>query len=83
MRKAIGIASFVALVGSVLFAPGNLASTGGPAAWASQTFPLPDPVGGHHLYLVFRSVPGGATGNNLFLLNWVEFGGDGVASSGP
>ena len=61
----------------------NLTSTGDPTAWASQTFQLTDPGGGHQLFLVFRSVPGGATGNNLFNLNWVEFGGDGVASSGP
>jgi hypothetical protein len=29
---------------------------------------------------VFRSIPGGQTGNNLFNLNWVEFGGPGIAS---
>jgi len=29
---------------------------------------------------VFRSIPGGQTGNNLFNLNWVEFGGQGIAS---
>ena len=27
---------------------------------------------------MFRSVTGGATGGNLFLLNWVEFDGNGV-----
>jgi hypothetical protein len=28
---------------------------------------------------VFRAVSGGATGGNLFNLNWAEFGGNGVA----
>ena len=37
------------------------------------------PSGKHELFLVFRSVTGGATGgNNLFNLNWAEFGGNGV-----
>ena len=27
---------------------------------------------------MFRTVTGGATGNNLFNLNWAEFGGNGV-----
>jgi cytochrome c len=58
----------------------NLTSTGGNTTWESQTFPLTDPGGGHHLFLVFRSVSGGATGNNLFLLNWVEFVGPGISS---
>ena len=61
----------------------NLTSTGDAAIWESQTFQLTDPGGGHQLFLVFRSVPGGATGNNLFNLNWVEFVGDGIASSAP
>ena len=61
----------------------NLTSTGDAATWASQAFPLTDPDGGHQLFLVFRSVPGGATGNNLFNLNWVEFVGDGIGSSAP
>jgi cytochrome c len=56
-----------------------LTATGGTADWQSQTFPIADPGGTHKLYLVFRGVPGGATGNNLFNLNWVEFGGSGVA----
>jgi cytochrome c len=58
----------------------NLTSTGGNTTWESQTLPLTDPGGGHHLFLVFRSVSGGATGNNLFLLNWVEFVGPGISS---
>ena len=58
----------------------NLTSTGGNTTWESQTFPLTDPGGGNHLFLVFRSVSGGATGNNLFLLNWVEFVGPGISS---
>ena len=35
-------------------------------------------AGKNELFLVFRSVTGGATGSNMFLLNWVEFGGNGV-----
>jgi PKD repeat protein len=57
----------------------NLTSTGANTNWESQTFPVTDPGGGHQLYLVIRSVAGGATGGNLFLLNWVEFGGAGIA----
>jgi cytochrome c len=60
----------------------NLTSTGAATAWESQTFPVTDPGGAHQVFLVFRSVPGGATGNNLFNLNWVEFVGSGI-SSGP
>ena len=37
--------------------------------------------GMHELFLVFRAVTGGATGNNLFNLNWAEFNGKGVTSS--
>ena len=29
---------------------------------------------------MFRTVTGGATGGNLFNLNWVEFNGTGIAS---
>jgi hypothetical protein len=32
------------------------------------------------LFLVFNTVPGSATGNNLFNLNWVEFAGAGVGT---
>jgi cytochrome c len=56
-----------------------LTATGGTSDWQSQTFPVTDPGGLHELYLVIRSVDGGATGNNLFNLNWVEFGGPGVS----
>jgi PKD repeat protein len=59
----------------------NLLSTGGTTAWTSQTFPIVLPEGGagkHELFFVFRSVTGGATGGNLFNLNWAEFGGNGV-----
>ena len=58
----------------------NLVSTGSTSAgmvWSSQTFPI-SLAGQHELFLVIRSVPGGATGNNLFNLNWLEFGGNGV-----
>ncbi|HYJ67520.1 MAG TPA: ThuA domain-containing protein [Nocardioidaceae bacterium] len=57
----------------------TLTSTGDPAAWQSQPVPVADPGGRHAIYLVFRSVPGGQTGNNLFNLNWVQFDGSGVA----
>ncbi|MFC7495978.1 MULTISPECIES: ThuA domain-containing protein [unclassified Nocardioides] len=66
-------------VAGPLLATATLNSTGGTTAWASQTVDLSDPGGAHKLYLVFRSVPGGQTGNNLFNLNWAEFGGPGVA----
>lgn len=56
-----------------------LTATGGTADWQSQTFPITDPGGLHRIYLVFRAVPGGATGNNLFNLNWIEFGGQGIS----
>ena len=52
------------------------------AAWSSQTFPLSrrGAAGKHQLFFVFRAVTGGATGNNLFNLNWAEFNGQGVGS---
>jgi PKD repeat protein len=55
----------------------NLTSTGGTASWESQTFPI-SLAGKHELFLVFRAVPGGATGNNLFNLNWAQFNGQGI-----
>jgi PKD repeat protein len=55
----------------------NLASTGGTGTWTSQTFPISQ-SGTHPLYLVFQTVPGGATGGNLFNLNWAEFSGAGI-----
>jgi PKD repeat protein len=55
----------------------NLVSTGGTAVWTSQTFPIAL-SGTHDLFLVFRAVAGGSTGNNLFNLNWAEFVGPGV-----
>jgi PKD repeat protein len=48
--------------------------TANATTYASQVFPLTDPGGLHHLFLVFRPVSGGPT-NNFFNLNWVEFGG--------
>jgi cytochrome c len=57
----------------------TLTATGDPTIWASQVSPLVDPGGPHQIYLVFRSIPGGQTGNNLFVLNWAEFGGEGVS----
>ena len=41
----------------------NLVSTGGTAVWTSQTFPI-SLAGTNELFLVFRNVPGGATGSN-------------------
>jgi PKD repeat protein len=58
----------------------TLTSTGNTTTWQSQSVPITDPGGLHKVYLVFRSIPGGQTGNNLFNLNWVEFGGPGIAS---
>ena len=55
----------------------NLVSTGDPAVWSSQTFPI-SLSGTHELFLVFRTVAGGSTGNNLFNLNWAEFVGPGI-----
>jgi PKD repeat protein/type 1 glutamine amidotransferase len=55
----------------------NLTSTGGTGTWTSQTFPI-SLSGTHQLYLVFQTVPGGATGGNLFNLNWAEFSGAGI-----
>jgi hypothetical protein len=57
----------------------TLTSTGGTAVWSTQTFPVAL-SGTHELFLVFRAVTGGATGGNLFLLNWAEFFGPGVGS---
>ena len=54
----------------------NLTSTGNSTAWADMTFPI-SLQGKNDLFLVFRSVTGGATGS-MFLLNWVEFKGNGV-----
>jgi PKD repeat protein/glucose/arabinose dehydrogenase len=57
----------------------NLVSTGGTGTWSTQTFPI-SLTGTHELFFVFRAVTGGATGNNLFNLNWAEFGGNGVTT---
>jgi hypothetical protein len=56
----------------------NLTSTGGSGTWSSQTVPI-SMTGTDRLFLVFRSVDGGATGNNLFNLNYAEFNGQGIA----
>ena len=55
----------------------NLVSTGGTGTWTTQTFPI-SLSGKHELFFVFRAVTNGATGGNLFNLNWAEFGGNGV-----
>ncbi len=56
-------------------------STTAALAWTSQTFPIAEALansGKHELFLVFRTVTDGATGGNLFNLNWVAFGGRGI-----
>jgi hypothetical protein len=35
-------------------------------------------AGKHELFVTFRAITGGTTGGNLFSLNWLEFGGNGV-----
>jgi PKD repeat protein len=63
----------------------NLLSTGwnpspapnGTPVWNELTFPI-SLARKNDLFLVFRQVDGGATGANLFLLNWVHFNGNGV-----
>ena len=57
----------------------TITSTGNSTTWQSQTVPITDPGGPHKVYLVFRSIAGGQTGNNLFNLNWVQFDGQGVS----
>jgi hypothetical protein len=42
--------------------------------------PIADPAGCTRVCLVFRSVPGGQGGGNLFNLNWVQFDGEGVGT---
>ena len=56
-------------------------STGGTAVWSSQNFPI-SLSGTHELFFVFRAVTGGATGANLFNLNWAQFQGAGVGTPG-
>jgi hypothetical protein len=62
-----------------ILATAALTSTGDATSWETQDVALVDPGGSHKIYLVFRSVPGGQTGDDLFTLNWVEFGGTGIA----
>jgi hypothetical protein len=54
-----------------------LTSTGATGTWNSLDFPV-SLTGRNDLFLVFRSVTGGATGGNLFNLNWLNFNGNGV-----
>jgi PKD repeat protein/type 1 glutamine amidotransferase len=65
-------------VAGPVVATANLTSTGDPTVWSSQTIPISD-SGTHEYFLVFQNVTGGATGS-MFLLNWAEFGGPGVAA---
>jgi hypothetical protein len=45
----------------------------------STTVPIADPDGVHELFVGLpRPAPGGPT-NNFFNLNWLEFGGTGIA----
>jgi PKD repeat protein/glucose/arabinose dehydrogenase len=57
----------------------TLTSTGANTNWESQTVPISDPGAANRIYLVVRSIPGGATGFTLFRLNWVQFEGQGVS----
>jgi len=59
-------------------ATANLTSTGGLDTWATMTVPVTAAAGKHELFVTFRTVTGGTTGANLFSLNWLEFGGNGV-----
>ena len=62
-----------------VIATANLTSTGGTGVWSTMTVPVTNAASGaHELFLTFRTVTGGATGGNLFNLNWAEFGGNGV-----
>jgi PKD repeat protein len=63
-----------------LLATATLTSTGNNTTWQSQSVPITDPGGLHKVYLVFRSIPGGQGGGNLFNLNWVQFDGPGVGT---
>jgi PKD repeat protein len=63
-----------------LLTTATLTSTGNNATWQSQSVPIVDPGGSHKVYLVFRSIPGGQGGGNLFNLNWVQFDGEGVGT---
>jgi hypothetical protein len=63
-----------------LLATATLTSTGNNTTWQSQSVPIADPGGLHKVYLVFRSIPGGQTGGNLFNLNWAQFDGPGVGT---
>ncbi|MDG4772293.1 ThuA domain-containing protein [Solwaraspora sp. WMMD792] len=55
-----------------LVASTTLTATTGSNDWASTDVAVDHPAGTHQLYLVFRTVEGGAT-FNLFNLNWVQF----------
>jgi PKD repeat protein len=63
-----------------LLTTATLTSTGNNTTWQSQSVPITDPGGSHKVYLVFRSVPGGQGGGNLFNLNWAQFDGEGVGT---
>ena len=51
--------------------------TGGWNSWTTVESNLTDPGGKHDLYFVFKSTPGA---KDLFSLNWVEFGGNGIST---
>jgi cytochrome c len=65
--------------GGPILGTATINATTGTSDYTTQTFPVTDPGGSHRLYLVFQSVAGGPT-SNLFNLNWMEFGGTGVAA---
>ena len=62
-----------------LLARVGVASTGGTLNWADVSTPVADPGGLHDLFVVFTR-EGGGTGS-LFVVNWVDFSGEGVATS--
>ena len=55
---------------------GTLTATGGNNAYTTQPFPL-NFTGSRRVFLVFKPVSGGVTGN-FGNLNWVEFSGTGA-----
>jgi len=67
------------VIADTILTTANLVSTGGTSVWSSQSFNL-SMAGTHDIALVFREVPGGATGANLFNLNWVQFNGTGIGT---
>ena len=82
MRRRLITASVEVRLDAVdgpLLTTATIQGTAGATAFASTQVPITNSGGLHKVYLVFRSVTGGAT-NNFFNLNWSEFGGTGVTT---